>query len=150
MARYKSIPKSDSVYDISLARAVELLAAPKTARGAAGKELGSHPDDQKPVTLMSAVATAPTSSTDASTRPCRRDYDPEALTLEESARDPRGEVSQISSRRTTPRGRGQTLEPRKGRRQPEATLRLHPRSAVLARPVKKKAPARAPAKRTRG
>jgi DNA topoisomerase-1 len=50
---YKSIPKSDSVYDIALERAVELLSAPKTARGAPGKQLGLHPQDQQPVVLLS-------------------------------------------------------------------------------------------------
>jgi DNA topoisomerase-1 len=51
---FKSIPKSDSVYDITLERAVELLAAPKSGRpeAAQGKELGFHPIDNKPVVLM--------------------------------------------------------------------------------------------------
>jgi DNA topoisomerase-1 len=52
---YKSIPKSESVYDIGLERAVELLAAPKAGAPAAagGKQLGFHPIDNKPVVLMS-------------------------------------------------------------------------------------------------
>jgi DNA topoisomerase-1 len=52
---YKSIPKSESVYDITLERAVQLLAAPKSggAGAAGGKELGAHPIDGKPVILMS-------------------------------------------------------------------------------------------------
>jgi DNA topoisomerase-1 len=49
---FKSIPKSDSVYDITLDRALELLAAPKTARGPEGKQLGPHPIDNQPVQLM--------------------------------------------------------------------------------------------------
>jgi DNA topoisomerase-1 len=49
---FKSIPKSDNVYDISLERALELLAQPKTARGGAGRELGPHPIDNKPISLM--------------------------------------------------------------------------------------------------
>ena len=49
---FKSIPKSDSVYDITLERAVELLAAPKTSRGPEGKQLGPHPIDNQPVQLM--------------------------------------------------------------------------------------------------
>jgi DNA topoisomerase-1 len=50
---YKSIPKSESVYDITLARAVELLAQPKSGQGsAAGRHLGLHPIDQKPVAVL--------------------------------------------------------------------------------------------------
>jgi DNA topoisomerase-1 len=51
---FKSIPKSDNVYEITLERAVELLAAPKAGRPAVaqGKELGFHPIDNKPVVLM--------------------------------------------------------------------------------------------------
>ena len=79
---YKSIPKSDSVYDISLQRAVELLAAPKSERVAAGKQLGAHPDDQKPVTLMSGRY-GPYVKHGRINATVPRDYDPEALTLEQ-------------------------------------------------------------------
>ncbi len=51
---FRSVPKSDSVLEIGLARALELLAQPKGAarRGApAGKVLGPHPADAQPVTL---------------------------------------------------------------------------------------------------
>jgi DNA topoisomerase-1 len=49
---YKSIPKSESVYDITLARAVELLAQPKSGQGGGGRHLGLHPIDQKPVAVL--------------------------------------------------------------------------------------------------
>jgi DNA topoisomerase-1 len=51
---FKSIPKAESVYDITLERAVQLLAAPKSGHPSAapGKELGLHPIDNKPVVLM--------------------------------------------------------------------------------------------------
>jgi DNA topoisomerase-1 len=50
---FKSIPKSDSVYDIGLDRAIELLAQPKTQRGGnAGRALGLHPIDHKPVQVL--------------------------------------------------------------------------------------------------
>jgi len=51
---FKSIPRTDSIFDIELDRAVELLAQPKGAgrSGAtAGKSLGKHPDDDEPVTV---------------------------------------------------------------------------------------------------
>ncbi|HEX7560349.1 MAG TPA: type I DNA topoisomerase [Usitatibacter sp.] len=51
---FKSIPKDESVFDISLERAVALLKEPKqfSARGAL-KVLGKHPDDNQPVALYS-------------------------------------------------------------------------------------------------
>jgi DNA topoisomerase-1 len=80
---YKSIPKSDSVYDITLARAVELLSQPKSARGPAGKNLGPHPQDQQAVALLSGrygpyVRHGRTNAT------VPQDYDAAALTLEQA------------------------------------------------------------------
>jgi DNA topoisomerase I len=51
---FKSIPKDESVFDISLDRAVALLKEPKSfsARGAL-KLLGKHPEDSQPVALYS-------------------------------------------------------------------------------------------------
>ena len=51
---FKSIPKDESVFDISLDRAVALLKEPKSfsARGAL-KVLGKHPEDSQPVALYS-------------------------------------------------------------------------------------------------
>jgi DNA topoisomerase-1 len=51
---FKSIPKDESVFDITLERAVALLKEPKqfNARGAL-KVLGKHPDDNQPVALYS-------------------------------------------------------------------------------------------------
>jgi len=80
---YKSIPKSESVYDIALDRAVELLAAPKTARAAAGKPLGVHPSDQKPVALLSGRY-GPYVKHGKLNATVPQDYDPEKLTLEEA------------------------------------------------------------------
>ncbi len=47
---FKSIPKEESPYDITLSRAIELLAQPSTG-GRGGTNLGKHPDDQRPVSL---------------------------------------------------------------------------------------------------
>jgi DNA topoisomerase I len=80
---YKSIPKSDSAYDIALDRAVELLAAPKTARAAAGKPLGVHPDDKKPVALLSGRY-GPYVKHGKLNATVSQDYDPATLTLEQA------------------------------------------------------------------
>jgi len=50
---FKSIPKTDDVYDIGLDRAVELLAQPKTRPGGGGRKLGVHPDDERAITVHS-------------------------------------------------------------------------------------------------
>ena len=46
--KFKSIPRGDSVFTIQLDRAVELLAQARTSNTVL-RELGVHPDDQKPV-----------------------------------------------------------------------------------------------------
>ena len=50
--KFKSIPKTDSIFTIALDRAVELLAQARTSSTVL-RELGSHPDDQKPVEVCS-------------------------------------------------------------------------------------------------
>ncbi len=53
---YRSIPKADDIFTINLARALEIMAQPKSA-GRAGatplKILGEHPDDQQNVSVFS-------------------------------------------------------------------------------------------------
>jgi len=49
---FKSLPADDDVLTVGINRAVDLLAqASKGRQRAPGKELGPHPEDQKPVTL---------------------------------------------------------------------------------------------------
>jgi DNA topoisomerase-1 len=50
---FKSIPRTDSIFDIGLDRAVDLLAQPKGAgrNAPAGKSLGKHPEDGEQVTV---------------------------------------------------------------------------------------------------
>lgn len=51
---FRSLKGEDDVLTISLPRALELLAQPKGTRGgraAAGKTIGNHPKDNKPITL---------------------------------------------------------------------------------------------------
>ncbi|MCC7522937.1 type I DNA topoisomerase [Candidatus Uhrbacteria bacterium] len=51
---FRSIKAPDDVLEIQLPRALEMLAQPKGVRGGgAGKEIGKHPEDGKPVTLHS-------------------------------------------------------------------------------------------------
>jgi DNA topoisomerase-1 len=50
--KFKSVPKSDSVFTIQMDRAVALLAEARTSNTVL-RELGVHPDDQKPVDVCS-------------------------------------------------------------------------------------------------
>jgi DNA topoisomerase-1 len=49
---FKSIPKADSVHDIAIARAIQLLAE-KKAGGTGGRALGPHPADRRSVVVHS-------------------------------------------------------------------------------------------------
>lgn len=51
---YRSIPKAESIFTISLERALEMLSQPKKGRGRAAplKELGAHPVTSDPINLM--------------------------------------------------------------------------------------------------
>jgi DNA topoisomerase-1 len=48
---FRSIPKTDNVFDIELDRAVQILSEPKGAGRGALKQLGVHPQDQQPVAI---------------------------------------------------------------------------------------------------
>jgi DNA topoisomerase-1 len=51
---YRSIPKTESIFQITLARALELFAQPKRGRGRAAplKELGAHPQSGEAIQVM--------------------------------------------------------------------------------------------------
>ncbi len=51
---YRSIPKTQSLFDVTFDKALEMLAQPKKGRGRAAplKELGPHSEDQQPVQIM--------------------------------------------------------------------------------------------------
>jgi DNA topoisomerase-1 len=52
-ATFRSIPADEDVTTIGLNRAVTLIAEAPARRGTAGKEIGNHPQDGKPITLHS-------------------------------------------------------------------------------------------------
>jgi DNA topoisomerase-1 len=51
--KFKSIPRSDSIFEISLIRAIDLLAQAKTGGNAVLRNLGEHPDDKAAVEVCS-------------------------------------------------------------------------------------------------
>ncbi len=81
--KFKSIPRTDSIFDIALDRAVELLAQPSTRGNTVLRTLGEHPDDKAPVEVCSGrygayVRHAKINAT------LPRDLTPDAVTLEEA------------------------------------------------------------------
>lgn len=50
---FRSIPRTDNIFDITLPRAVQILAEPKNVGRGALRTLGPHPEDQQPVGIYS-------------------------------------------------------------------------------------------------
>lgn len=81
--RYKNLAETDDVLTIGMNRAVALLAEPDKGRGggaSAGKPLGEHPDDGKPVSL-NAGRFGPYVKWGKVMATVTKAYDPETLTL---------------------------------------------------------------------
>lgn len=82
--QYKSLAEGDDVLSVGLNRAVVLLAEPSKGRfgkpQAAGKPLGEHPEDKKPVTLNSGRF-GPYVKWGKVMATVTKSYDPENLTL---------------------------------------------------------------------
>ncbi len=82
-AKFKSIPRTDSIFDIGLDRAVELLAQPSTRGSTVLRTLGEHPDDKAPVEVCNGRYGAYVRHGKINaTLP--RDLTPEAVTFEEA------------------------------------------------------------------
>ena len=81
--KFKSIPRSDSIFDIELDRAMELLAQAKTGGNTVLRTLGEHPDDKATVDVCSGrygpyVRHGKVNAT------LPKDVTPEAVTLDEA------------------------------------------------------------------
>ena len=105
--KFKSIPKTESVFTITLARAVELLAEARTSNTVL-RELGVHPEDKKPIDVCNGrygpyVRHGKVNAT------LPKDISPDEITLEEalpllSARAAKGLVSKkkAPAKKSTP------------------------------------------------
>jgi DNA topoisomerase-1 len=81
--KFKSIPRTDSIFDIGLDRAVELLAQAKTGGNTVLRTLGEHPGDKAPIEVCSGRYGAYVRHGKINaTLP--KDLTPEAVTLEEA------------------------------------------------------------------
>ena len=94
--KFKSIPKSESVFTITLDRAVELLAEARTSNTVL-RELGPHPEDKKPVDVCNGRY-GPYVRHGKINATLPKDVSPDEITLEEAlpllaARVAKGPVS---------------------------------------------------------
>ena len=81
--KFKSIPRTDSIFDIGLDRAVELLAQARTGGATVLRTLGEHPEDKAPIEVCSGrygpyVRHGKVNAT------LPKNVTPEAITLEEA------------------------------------------------------------------
>jgi DNA topoisomerase-1 len=86
--KFKSIPKTDSVYEIDLPRALEVLAMERAPRGADSaasvlKTLGPHPDDGKDITVRSGRY-GPYVKHGSTNATLPKDITPEEITMDEA------------------------------------------------------------------
>ncbi|MHB1214149.1 MAG: type I DNA topoisomerase [Thiobacillus sp.] len=86
--KFKSIPKTDSVYEIDLPRALEVLAMEREPRGGDSaasvlKSLGPHPDDGKDITVRSGRY-GPYVKHGSVNATLPKDITPEEITLDEA------------------------------------------------------------------
>jgi DNA topoisomerase-1 len=144
--KFKSVPKSDSVFTIQMDRAVALLAEARTSNTVL-RELGVHPDDQKPVDVCSGrygpyVRHGKVNAT------LPKDTTPEEITLEEglallAARVAKGPVVKKGAARKKPAAEKKPAAKPATKKTPAAKKEL----AAKKPAAKKKAPAKKPAVR---
>lgn len=81
--KFKSIPRTDSIFDIGLDRAVELLAQAKTGGATVLRALGEHPDDKSPIEVCNGRY-GPYVRHGKINATLPKEVTPEAVTLEEA------------------------------------------------------------------
>jgi DNA topoisomerase-1 len=134
--KFKSIPKSDSVYEIDLPRALEVLVMEREGRGDSAasvlKNLGPHPEDGKDITVRSGRY-GPYVKHGAINATLPKDITPEEITIEEA-------IDLIAAR--VAKGPAKKPAKKKAAAKPAATKKA---KATPKEPADKKAPAKKPA-----
>ncbi|MEW6118997.1 MAG: type I DNA topoisomerase [Pseudomonadota bacterium] len=132
--KFKSIPKTDSVYEIDLPRALEVLAMERAPRGADSaasvlKTLGPHPDDGKDITVRSGRY-GPYVKHGSTNATLPKDITPEEITLDEA-------LGLIAARVA----KGPAKKPTKKAAAKPAAEKKAPKKAAAKKPATKKATA---------
>ena len=143
--KFKSVPKTDSVFTIQMDRAVALLAEARTSNTVL-RELGMHPDDQKPVDVCSGRY-GPYVKHGKVNATLPKDTTPEEITLEEglallAARVAKGPVVKKGAARKKPAAEKKPATKKAPAAKKEAAAK---KPATKKPAAKKKAPAKKPA-----
>lgn len=137
--KFKSIPRTDSIFDIGLDRAVELLAQAKTGGNTVLRTIGEHPDDKAPIEVCSGRYGAYVRHGKINaTLP--KDVTPEAVTLEEAleliaAKAAKGATGKTKTARK-PAAKKTTKA--KAAAKPKATVKKATASTAADKPAAKK------------
>jgi DNA topoisomerase-1 len=137
--KFKSIPKTDSVYEIDLPRALEVLVMERAPRGADSaasvlKAMGPHPDDGKDITIRSGRY-GPYVKHGSTNATLPKDITPEEITLDEA-------LSLLAAREA----KGPAKKPAKKAAAKPAAKKAKATTADNAKPAAaKKAPVKKPA-----
>ncbi|MDO8990871.1 MAG: type I DNA topoisomerase [Sideroxyarcus sp.] len=128
--KFKSIPRTDSIFDIGLERALELLAQAKTGGNTVLRTVGEHPDDKAPIEVCSGrygpyVRHGKVNAT------LPKDVTPEAVTLEEAL--------ELIAAKAAKGGTGKTKTARKpaAKKTTKSKAAAKPKTAVKKATVKK-------------
>jgi len=138
--KFKSIPKTDSVYEIDLPRALEVLAMERAPRGADSaasilKALGPHPEDGKDITVRSGRY-GPYVKHGSTNATLPKDITPEEITLDEA-------IALIAARVA----KGPAKKPVKRKAAAKTVVEKKAKPATVKKPAAKKSTTKAAAKK---
>jgi DNA topoisomerase-1 len=130
--KFKSIPKTDSVYEIDLPRALEVLAMERAPRGADSaasilRTLGPHPEDGKDITVRSGRY-GPYVKHGSTNATLPKDITPEEITLDEA-------IALIAARVA----KGPAKKPARKKAAPKAVVEKKVKAATAKKPATKEA-----------
>jgi len=128
--KFKSIPRSDSIFDIGLERAVELLAQARTGGATVLRTLGEHPDDHAPVEICSGRY-GPYARHGRVNATLPKEMAPEAVTLEEAL--------ELIAAKAAKGGNGKTRTARKSAAKKTAAKKTPKTATTKAKPTAAKA-----------
>jgi len=128
--KFKSIPRSDSIFDIGLERAVELLAQARTGGATVLRTLGEHPDDHAPVEICSGRY-GPYARHGRVNATLPKEMAPEAVTLEEAL--------ELIAAKAAKGGNGKTRTARKPAAKKTAAKKTPKTATTKAKPTAAKA-----------
>jgi len=140
--KFKSIPRTDSIFDIGLERAVELLAQARTGGATVLRTLGEHPDDKAPIEVCSGRY-GPYVRHGKINATLPKDVMPEAVTLEEAvemiaAKAAKGETDKAKTAKKPAAKKAATKKTTKEKAEPKTTVKKATAKTAAEKPEVKK------------